>query len=356
MGFFSSSMRSLHTGLLLVLLAVPAGLFAQGSGTTMGEPVPKSGILSAVFSEDYDSVTVVLAQTSTRALISYQLYLNDNGLAWSSGSVEIRNDDIKVLRGFRQQIMAPGGTGKGTLELRVCPQDPKSTAITNATCGTAYVVKIDAPVTTSFSDITDAHPNAAAIRFVHEEGIVAGYPDGTFKAESPIIRAEFTKIISLATASQEEINACQENAFSDVPSGEWYVRYLCHARRRNMIDGYPDGTFQPAQQIAFVEAAKILSRAFDLVTMTRCGAQVRCPQTDTPEHPWFEAYVLALEGKNAIPRSIIRFEQKITRGEMAEMVYRLEAGITTEETATYGSLEIQKSCDDRKAAGHTSCE
>ena len=190
----------------------------------------------------------------------------------------------------------------------------------------------------NFSDVAESHPNAVAIRYVREHGLVKGYADGTYKPDSTINRAEFTKIITLAFDPQTTIDLCKDHYFSDVPAGAWFDPYLCQARHKGLINGYPDGSFRPTQQIGFAEAARIIANGFRLVDIpSNCTASACNPQ-DTPGHPWFEKYVRALEEKHAIPTSVTRFEKSITRGEMAEMLYRLTAGVTDAKSSTYDSI------------------
>ena len=182
----------------------------------------------------------------------------------------------------------------------------------------------------AFFDVPANHPNADAIGYVKSQGIVSGYADGTFKPDQQINRAEFTKILIASNyppnfdgPGPEE---CLQDAyvFLDV-SREWFAKYVCTAKAGGLIDGYPDGTFRPATNINFVEAAKILSKNFKL------------PFTDGTDS-WYENYVRALSAKNAIPTSITHFDQPITRGETAEMIYRLSAGVTNKASRTYDQL------------------
>ena len=190
-----------------------------------------------------------------------------------------------------------------------------------------------------FSDVPATHLNSDAIAYVKDRGIVSGYPDGTFRPDQQINRAEFTKILIAGNYPPDfdgpGPEECLQDAyvFLDV-SREWFAKYVCTAKAGGLIDGYPDGTFRPAANINFVEAAKILSKNFDL------------PLTDGT-NSWYENYVRALSAKNAIPTSIIRFDQSITRGEMAEMIYRLKAGVTNKTSKTYEDL---KASDDAAQA------
>lgn len=175
----------------------------------------------------------------------------------------------------------------------------------------------------SFSDVPATHPNAEAIAYVRTQGIVRGYPDGTFKPDSVINRAEFVKIF-VESIFVDTGKMCKQIPFSDVSGMEWYGQYIYTARCNGIIDGYSDGTFRPAATINFVEAAKILSRAFGTLDTTESQTSL-----------WYEAYVQDLVQRSAIPLSIARFDQQITRGEMAEMIYRLKTGTVDKPSNDY---------------------
>ncbi len=84
-----------------------------------------------------------------------------------------------------------------------------------------------------------------------------------------------------------------------------------------IVNGYPDGTFRPTDPINFVEAAKVASKVLEL------HAQGGAEGGNDPR--WYTVYVLRLSERNSIPTSIKTFDQVLTRGEMAEMIYRLAA-------------------------------
>lgn len=179
----------------------------------------------------------------------------------------------------------------------------------------------------SFADVPSSHPNADAIAFTKSQGIVGGYPDGTFRPDQVINRAEFVKILVKTQQTPNPDFHCEfRKQFTDIDPNAWYGEYLCLAiwDPDSWIEGYPDGTFRPAQPINFVEAAKLFDRAFDF--------------TGSEGSAWYEAYVRTLEERNAIPVSIKKFDQLITRGEMAEIMYRLKANIKTKPSTTYDEL------------------
>lgn len=184
----------------------------------------------------------------------------------------------------------------------------------------------------SFSDVPVGHPNAEAIAYMKERGIVEGYPDGTFRPDATINRAEFVAILMRAYFySPPDFHGERGLSFFDTNSEEWYANWLYQAIDYGIIDGYPDNTFRPAATINFAEAAKII------VLSNTFGKNDEA--LDSHEsHPWFQRYVRYLAEKLAIPTSILRFDQAITRGEMAEMIYRLKTKDTELPSTTYEQL------------------
>jgi len=156
----------------------------------------------------------------------------------------------------------------------------------------------------------DSHRYKKAIAYLKEKKIAEGYDDGTFRPDNTINRAEFMKIVIAAKYSQDYINVSSgTNCFTDVRTG-WYVPYICIAKGEGIIGGYSDGSFKPGQDISFVEAAKILAEVY--------GLEVAKGGT------WYEGYVKALQDNNYIPSSVGILNKKITRAEMAELIWRIK--------------------------------
>lgn len=134
------------------------------------------------------------------------------------------------------------------------------------------------PATSIFSDLSEEHEDFDAISFAHDFGIVSGYPDGSFKPDQLVNRAEALKIIlkslQLFEGSTEELDWLKnltpsqdpKKLFSDVDSEDsWYYPYLYFASANNVIGGRDYGTGQFVAEMDFPitksELAKILSLA-----------------------------------------------------------------------------------------------
>ncbi|MBI2634476.1 beta-propeller domain-containing protein [Candidatus Peregrinibacteria bacterium] len=168
------------------------------------------------------------------------------------------------------------------------------------------------PAVSSFSDIDSDHENYEAVDYLRGEGIVEGYADGTFQTDTSINRAEFLKIMmesSTFLQAKLENGIEGEDCYPDVED-DWYAKYVCSATELGIVKGYPDGKFRPERVINFAEASKIVANGMNL-------------KQDEEGEKWYEKFVVALESENAVPKSIVSFDGDVTRGEMAEMIWRI---------------------------------
>lgn len=186
-----------------------------------------------------------------------------------------------------------------------------------------------------FSDVNSQTNYSQAIQFLKDQKIIQGYPDGSFAPSSTINRAEFTKILVNAISKDTPTGS---NCFSDVKA-DWYAPYVCTAKNLKLINGYPDGNFKPSEAINFSEAAKIIANAFKL------------NQSQQDPSVWFKSYIEALQREKAIPLSVEYFDEKITRDEMSEIIWRVKADINDKSSRTYLELNgeglvTSNSCSD----------
>ena len=119
----------------------------------------------------------------------------------------------------------------------------------------------------NFKDTESSWYNKA-INAVVARGIMKGYPDGRFRPNAPITRAEFTQMIS--TIDNKPYGTAP---FVDV-KGHWAERAIGSEYQAKRITGYPDGLFRPDANITRAEAAvilnKIFERNYDAMSLTKC--------------------------------------------------------------------------------------
>ena len=92
-----------------------------------------------------------------------------------------------------------------------------------------------------------------------KEGIVSGYPDGSFRPNKPVTRAEFIAIVNNLFGFVDE----KRDSFSDIPADAWYSEAVSRAAAAEIVTG-SEGEFRPGDPVSRQEAAAILFNAFRL--------------------------------------------------------------------------------------------
>ena len=106
------------------------------------------------------------------------------------------------------------------------------------------------------SDIYAGDWYADTVGYAVQKGIVSGYPDGTFRPNQPITRAEFASIASRFAQLTDE----QDISFIDLDASHWGYKAVRSAASHGWISGYPDGSFRPEQAISRAEVTSITNR------------------------------------------------------------------------------------------------
>ena len=110
--------------------------------------------------------------------------------------------------------------------------------------------------TKAFTDVPANQWYTKAVTTLAGKGIISGYPDGTFKPNALITRAEFvTMAMNFANADQGVASG-----FPDVQENMWYYGPIAGATQNGWISGYPDGTFGPDRYITRAEVTSVINR------------------------------------------------------------------------------------------------
>ena len=126
-------------------------------------------------------------------------------------------------------------------------------------------------------------------------GIINGYEDGTFRPNDTITRAEF---VAMSMRFADEPGSYR-NPFTDVSSSAWYFEAVTGAAYYGWLEGYPDGTFKPDANITRAEVAtavnRMLERSADEDYVDE-NADSLVTYTDLAETHW--AYYDVMEASN----------------------------------------------------------
>jgi hypothetical protein len=185
----------------------------------------------------------------------------------------------------------------------------------------------------SFSDVDENHPQRIEVGSLAALDYVAGFPDGTFRPEGEITRAELCTMLmriksSFAPAQTGEAASIPAPltalSFNDVPARHWAAAFIAQAVKDGVVKGYPDGTFRPKNNITRGEALSVVVRFAGLEEPFAIDEK---PFPDLEMTHWAakaifvarkQGYLDYLAGKN------FEVNRKITRGEVVKILGRVE--------------------------------
>ena len=189
-----------------------------------------------------------------------------------------------------------------------------------------------------FTDVSSLNIHGVAIDALVEQGVLEGYSDGSFKPDQEVTRAEAMKIILLGMGISVNESSSSAGQFSDVSENDWFYDIVGTAVDLGIIEGYDDGTFRPAQTVNRAEALKMMLEANNEAAV----APGSDPFVDVPTSAWFAPYANYAKTWNIEPPQtdgLWHPEAAITRGNISEMVYRLqeveESGNEYDESVTW---------------------
>lgn len=135
------------------------------------------------------------------------------------------------------------------------PENP----LTRSECAVllSRIEEIPSSNTVSFADVDRGAWYYEEVQALAGAGIINGYTDHTFRADNPVTRAEF---LAMALRLLDVEPTSGGETFSDVSPSHWAAAYIRTAAGQGIVSGYPDGTFRPDQTVTRAEAAKIINQ------------------------------------------------------------------------------------------------
>ena len=166
-----------------------------------------------------------------------------------------------------------------------------------------------------------------SIEKLNEAEVIAGNDDGSLKPYAKINRAEFAKILIEATGT--DLIKFQNSQFNDIDPSAWHSDYIHTAKQKGWLDGYPDGSFRPGNDINRAEIGKLIIEAFEI------------PQSpNTNDQYWFDKYIRGLSDNQLLPYKITLAEftpdYNPSRAEVFEQLYR-----AMQREGQFSSFEVE---------------
>ena len=127
-----------------------------------------------------------------------------------------------------------------------------------------------------FSDVKENAWYYDAVKFVNQQSLFSGYPDGTFRPAAEMNRGMLVTVL-WRLEGQPTVDYLM--SFTDVPADEYYTEAVRWAASQKIVDGYGDNTFRPGKSITRQELAAMLyryaeSKGYDLTATADLSAFV----------------------------------------------------------------------------------
>ncbi len=175
----------------------------------------------------------------------------------------------------------------------------------------------------AFADVPKEYWAAPFISALSAKGIISGFPDGTFKPNQPVTRAEFAVQVQKAFTKSDR---SPTKSFADVPPGSKWSVAVDQAVKAGFMTGYPDRTFRPEQDVSRTEAVISIVKGLELPVPTDPTAVLQ-PYADQQVVPsWARSLVAAAVQKRIFTgnpdTNQLMAEQPATRADIAALIYK----------------------------------
>ncbi len=173
-------------------------------------------------------------------------------------------------------------------------------------------------------ELTDiqGHWAEGFIRGLIGKGYISGFPDGTYKPEAPMTRAQYAAVIAKAFSLPLKQPATQ---FVDVPQSFWAFPFIQKANQMGFISGFPDNSFRPDQNLTRVQAIVSLVGGVGLTGGVLDSLNYYFDRAQIPGYAT-EKVATATQRRVVVNYPNVRQLQPmrdITRAEIAALVYQV---------------------------------
>lgn len=185
-----------------------------------------------------------------------------------------------------------------------------------------------------FKDVTGNDTEAAAIYKLVALGVLEGYPDGSFKPDNTITRAEFAKIADVVAGLKAVAGGMKgtPSVFSDVTADHWANGWINVAAAQSYVKGDPIGTYRPADQVNMAEVVTVLLRILGY--------------NDNLSGEWPSDYIAKAANLGVLDDVTFVANKAATRGEVAILVSSVLEEFVVDYQASDNLFQFKEDSDD----------
>lgn len=174
---------------------------------------------------------------------------------------------------------------------------------------------------TQFADVPSGHWARQFIVSLAERGVIAGFPDGTFRPDEPVTRAQYAAMVRQAF-SQSSVRGA--TSFVDVPPNYWAAGAIRQADMMGFLSGYPGNVFQPDQNIPRVQVLVSLANGLNYTASNQNSLGVYRDASTIPDYA-VASLAAATERRMVVNYpdvQALRPNQTATRADVAAFIYQ----------------------------------
>ncbi|BAS57826.1 MULTISPECIES: S-layer homology domain-containing protein [Leptolyngbya] len=209
--------------------------------------------------------------------------------------------------------------------------------------GAAAPMVMTAPASAqaAFSDVASDNWASPFIQELASRNIIAGFPDGTFRPNDPVTRAQFAALLLKAFPNAQRVNTPIN--FADVPSNYWGLQAIQTAYATGFLAGFPGGTFRPNDNIPRAQVLVSLANGLRYASTQPADSLLDQAYSDASSIPGFarNSIAAATERRIVVNYPDVRFlnpNQTATRADVAAFIY--QALVSTGQLAAIQSPYI----------------
>ena len=210
------------------------------------------------------------------------------------------------------------------------------------------------PAHAFYSDMDENHWAYQSIKFLTEVGVVVGYPDGTYKPDIPVTRAEFASM-AIKALGQEDANVTQDIHFADINKDFWAYNIIQKAVYFDLIPDAKDENFRPYDSVTRAEAITIAVNALTTQQISEQKAHEIISKS-YDDYTQMPAWFLIAAGKAQLLDLIVvmpgnegrlEAERPANRAEVAAILYKM-----MQEAKLNPNAKLAESMQKRTAEGY----
>ena len=202
---------------------------------------------------------------------------------------------------------------------------------------TATPVVAQTQTQSQFTDVPSGHWAREFITSLAARDIIAGFPDGTFRPDEPVTRAQYAAMVRRVFSQSSVRNA---TSFVDVPPNYWAAAAIREADMMGFLSGYPNNVFRPDQNIPRAQVLVSLANGLNYTASNANSVQIFRDAAQIPDYA-VASLAAATERRMVVNYpdvQVLRPNQTATRADVAAFIYQALA--SQNQVATVNSPYI----------------